>query len=154
MIKSEKFPEIDLPLYLKELYCLQLGTHLYSFLHQIIMRRKDKKFFEYVLHHGMALLLIFYSYCTNFIKTGSVVLLVHDFSDIFIVLARGYGDFSFKNRKIVNIIYITAFSIWCYCRLYVYPVYSIFVTTYQIYMVEEKYKYFFFIFLDFLLKLK
>ena len=138
-IKSDKWPAVELTPYLKEMYCIQLGTHLYSFLHQIIMRRKDKKFFEYVLHHGVALLLILYSYCTNFINTGSIVLLTHDVSDILIVLARGYGDFSFKNKKMLNAIYITAFSIWCYSRLYAFPVYGIWSTYYLRYVLDPKY---------------
>ena len=62
LIRNGKFPFVELSHYLNELYCVQLGFLLYSFVHQIIIKRSDKKFVEYVLHHGLTLLyLISYS---------------------------------------------------------------------------------------------
>lgn len=143
LVRSEKFPALELEPYLKTMYLVQLGTHLYSFFHQIIVRRHDKKFFEYVLHHGMALFLILFSYCSNQIKIGSIVLLTHDFSDVFIVLARGYGDFSFKNKKAVNVIYLLAFVIWSYTRLYAFPTHAIYIAFKTRNIIDPKYKYVF-----------
>jgi ceramide synthetase len=140
LIRNEKFPELEFNPYLQTMYLVQLGTHVYSFLHQILVRRNDKKFFEYVLHHGMALFLILFSYSTNQLRIGSIVLITHDFSDVFIVLARGYGDFSFKNKKAVNVIYIIAFCIWCYTRLYAFPVHGIYIIFSRRNVIDPKYK--------------
>lgn len=141
LFQTEEFPFIKQIPYLKEIYCLQLGTHLYSFLHQICMKRNEKKFFEYALHHGMALFLIFFSYTTNFVNTGALVLLTHDFSDVFLVLGRGYTDFSFKNKRVVNLLYITTFAVWFYTRLYVFPRYIIWTNFLLIGKVQDKYRF-------------
>lgn len=141
LIQTEEFPVIKHIPYLKEIYCLQLGTHLYSFLHQICVNRNDTKFFEYALHHGMALFLIFFSYITNYVNTGALVLLTHDISDVFLVLGRGYTDFSFKIKRVVNLFYIATLSIWVYTRLYVFPRYIIWTNFLLIDRVQDKYRF-------------
>ena len=45
--------------------------------------------------------LIMFSYMTNALDNGSVVLLIHDFSDIFLIVLRVYADY-----KVYFIIYI------------------------------------------------
>lgn len=49
----------------------------------------------------MATFLIMFSYMTNALDNGSVVLLIHDFSDIFLIVLRVYADY-----KVYFIIYI------------------------------------------------
>ena len=122
------------------MYCFQLGTHLYSFVYQVLKRRNDKKYFEYVLHHGMALSLIFFSYSSNYMNSGILCLLTHDFSDVFIVLARGSGDLSFTTKKIINSLYVCTFSIWCYARLYAFPTTVIWANIFLRHNVQDKYK--------------
>ena len=119
-----------------------MGHHLYAFLYQLIRKRNDTKFFEYLLHHSMAFFLIFFSYCTNLITSGIMVLLTHDISDAFLVLARGYGDFKYKNKKLVNAIYAIGFFVWCYTRLYAFPRCFIIPEILNFGVMQEKYKYF------------
>jgi ceramide synthetase len=144
LIKTGKFPLVEVPTYLKEMYCVQLGFHLYSFTYQIIMKSSDKKFMEYLLHHGLTILLITYSYCTNFINNGSIVLLVHDISDATLVFARSYAYMAFKNAKFSAITYFSAVGVWIYTRLFVLPVYGIYPVWQILFGIEGKYRFFFF----------
>ena len=139
-IQTPDFPNIYRTPYLREMYCFQLGIHLYSFLYQIIKKRNDKKYFEYALHHVMALSLIFYSYTSNYMNSGIMVLLTHDFSDALLVLARGYPDLRFKTRGMVNVIYVITFTVWCYCRLFAFPNTVIWANIVLRNNVQEKYK--------------
>ena len=123
------------------MYCFQLGAHLYSFLYQIVGRRNDKKYFEFVLHHGMALSLIFFSYCHNYMNSGIMCLMTHDFSDAFLVFARGYGDFSFANKKVTNVSYVLVFSSWFYFRLITFPTTVIWANIFLRHNVQEKFVY-------------
>lgn len=138
-----KFPVVNLPKYLKEMQCVQMGFHLYSFVHQILMKRGDKKFMEFLLHHGMTLILISYSYCTNFIILGSITLLVHDFSDAMLVFARSYAYLSFKNEKISTATYLSAVLCWMYTRLYAFPAFGIWPTCRVLIDMKGKNKYIF-----------
>lgn len=69
-----------------------------------------------------------------------MVLLTHDFSDAFLVLARGYPDLRFKKKGFVNLIYVTTFSVWCYCRLYAFPNTVIWANIFLRNNVQQKYK--------------
>ena len=141
LIKTGRFPVVEVPKYLKEMYCIQLGYHLYKFTHQILLKRGEKKFMEYLLHHGLTILLITYSYCTNFINNGSITLLVHDISDATLVFARSYAYLSFKNEKISGITYFSAVGVWIYTRLYVLPINGIYPVWKILLGLEGKYRF-------------
>ena len=57
------------------------------------MNYYENKYYEFLLHHGMASFLIMFSYMTNALDNGSVVLFIHDFSDIFLIVLRVYADY-------------------------------------------------------------
>ena len=141
LLYNGKFPLVHLSPYLKEMYCVQLGFHLYSFVHQILMKRTDKKYLEFLLHHGLTLLLISYSYCTNFINLGSLVLCIHDASDSLLVFARSYAYLSFKSEQISSLTYFSAVGFWIYTRLYAFPVFGIWPTCQVMWGIEGKYRY-------------
>jgi len=56
-----------------------------AYLHQLMwteVSRSDST--EMIIHHAVTLSLLFGSYFYNFTKMGSVIILIHDFSDIFL----------------------------------------------------------------------
>lgn len=72
---------------------IQLGVHVFSVFEMMVIKRKtEKKYYEYLLHHFMAASLIFFSMMCNEITAGTMILIVHDFSDIFIAATRAYFD--------------------------------------------------------------
>ena len=76
-----------------------MGIHFESFFIHIFINYYESKYYEYMLHHGVAFYLIFFSYITNMLEGGSVVLIMHDSSDVILTFIRAIADFK------VNIIY-------------------------------------------------
>jgi ceramide synthetase len=68
-------------------YFLSMGHYIHLFVTQFFEpRRKD--WWEMFIHHIVTMLLLFFSYLVNFVRIGTVVLLCHDGSDIFLELAK------------------------------------------------------------------
>lgn len=68
-------------------YFLSFGHYIHLFVTQFFEpRRKD--WWEMFIHHIVTMMLLFFSYVVNFVRIGTVVLLCHDGSDIFLELAK------------------------------------------------------------------
>lgn len=149
---TDQYPKIDLLPNIKLMYLVQFGFHFYSFIYQIFMKRQDKKYLEFVLHHGLTIFLIIYSYITNFINLGTIVFLIHDLSDALLSFARGYGYLSSKNSTFSSIVYLVSIFAWIYTRLFMFPIYAIWPCYQQYGLMNEETKYFhlnYYIFLGF-----
>lgn len=57
----------------------------------------------------------------NNLIIGSVVLLLHDPGDVFLIIGRAYTDFKNRNLIINIIIAIMSYIIWVYTRNIIYP---------------------------------
>jgi ceramide synthetase len=103
-------------------FCFQLGVHIYSVFELVVIKKKDKKYYEWMLHHFMAASLILFSMMCNEITAGVMILIVHDASDIFMAGSRVYFEAHFKKYKPVTgfMVFILFFS-WIYLRIVVFP---------------------------------
>ena len=70
----------------------------------------------------MTNVLVGYSYLTNVIPIGSVVMLIMDASDVFVSIFKLLVDVSDKNQVYA---YLAMFASWVYLRMWFYPVYLI-----------------------------
>jgi ceramide synthetase len=113
---------------IKAYYLLQLAYHAHSFLFQFRMTHRAD-FYEMVLHHVATIFLIAFSYLTNFTRVGSLVLLTHDFSDLFGYAIKSVVDTS--SAVLTLTIYAGLLMSWGFMRLYVFPVYIINTTIRQ-----------------------
>jgi hypothetical protein len=101
---------------------LQLGVHLFSVFEMIVIKRKtERKFYEYLLHHFVAATLILFSMMCNEITAGSMILIIHDASDIMAAFGRAFMETKFASKKSMTIIYIVMVLIWIYLRIVVFP---------------------------------
>jgi len=107
--------------FLNEYYLYQLGNHGYRLVSHIIKSRHEPKFYEMLLHHYAALCLIMYSYFFNFTQLGSMVLISHDASDIFLCSVRAYDSMRNKNKYIWGFGAIAVLAAWIYARLIFFP---------------------------------
>ena len=127
-------PEIP---YLQLFYLIQAGTHLYTFLHQLVCKCHDPKFYEFALHHGLALFLIIYSYLSNFWLIGAVVLFLHDPCDVCLILSRGYTDYKYRRVWVNVLIYAITYIAWIGLRNVAFPLCPI-KSTYN-YLMDYQY---------------
>ncbi len=74
---------------MQSFYVLQFGKHLSRFFSHCFIKQEGN-FYEYALHHGLSTFLIIFSYLMNMWLIGIFILVIHDLSDLFLILARAY----------------------------------------------------------------
>ncbi len=124
---------------MKVFYIIQFGKHLGRFFQHVFIRTEGN-FYEYALHHGLSTFLIFFSYLTNQWIIGIFVLLIHDVSDFFLILARAYREYKYVNKIVLNIFYVLAMTSWLFCRVFLLSaccVYSSLTSAYKIWSHPE-----------------
>lgn len=68
-------------------YMLEGGFYI-SLLVSLVRDNKRKDFIEQVVHHLATIFLIVFSYVSNFTRIGTLVMAIHDISDIFLEAAK------------------------------------------------------------------
>jgi ceramide synthetase len=97
---------------------MQLGYHLFS-LFQHILKKPKNDYIEMLLHHLMTVALIGLAYFMNYVAISVIVLMVHDFSDVFGYIVRVFVDTNFKVVTLAA--YLGLLISWLYLRLVVFP---------------------------------
>ena len=73
-----------------------------------------------VLHHITTLVLVLFSYSVNFLTVGAVIMLIMDFSDIFVAVFKMAVD---VQDTIQNLFFFLMLVTWTYFRMYFFPIY-------------------------------
>ena len=101
---------------------VQFGIHLFKIYELLfIYGPNSRKFYEWLLHHFVAVILILFSLLSNQITAGIVILIIHDASDIFSSLGRGYMETKFTNTIGLMIGFFAILISSLYLRTIVYP---------------------------------
>jgi hypothetical protein len=101
------------------MYIIKLSYYCYEIEYAFIYGRHRTDFSEVLLHHVMTIALVVFSYSTNFLAIGCVVMLCLDCSDIFVCNFKIMAD---TTVKLTWVSYSLLFSSWAYLRMYVFPV--------------------------------
>lgn len=117
------FPCQKMPHYLDDIYVIKMAFHTYELAYSVLYQSKRRDFSENFLHHIVTIVLIVHSYSASVIPVGAVIMLVHDFSDVFVTLFRICVETQPFN--IIAIVYIVFIIVWSYCRLYVFAIWCI-----------------------------
>uniref|UniRef100_A0A8D2ZV25 Ceramide synthase 4b n=1 Tax=Scophthalmus maximus TaxID=52904 RepID=A0A8D2ZV25_SCOMX len=93
-------------------YMLELGFYS-SLLLRISVDIKRKDFKEQVIHHLATIFLLSFSYCANYIRVGTLVMLLHDSSDILLESAKmfNYGTGWRKTCDAVFVVFAVVFLV-------------------------------------------
>lgn len=136
---TQRWPDQKAKLKLKGLYMYSGGFYMYSIFALIFWETRRSDFGVSMGHHVATLILITTSYATRFVRIGSVVLALHDASDVFLEIgkmskysgAEGLASFSF----------ILFVLVWTLLRLIYYPFWILRSTSYELVSVLKVEKY-------------
>lgn len=103
-------------------YVFQLSCY-WSMLFSQFVDVKRKDFLEMFIHHLTTILLIIFSYTCNLIRGGSLVLIIHDFSDVFMEAAKIFKYI--KWQRGCDTCFGLFFIVWTVTRLMIFPGYLI-----------------------------
>ncbi|XP_040273769.1 ceramide synthase 4-like [Bufo bufo] len=109
-------------------YMLQLGFYSSMLLTLAFdIKRKDMK--EQAVHHFATIFLIIFSYCANYIRAGTFVMLLHDAADCLLEVTKVF-NYS-KWEKTCNVLFIIFALVFSFTRLYILPTRVIYSTYYS-----------------------
>jgi len=114
------FPRARVPIDLKIYYHVELAYHLQSLMFHLYMPRRND-FLEMALHHSTASFLVLFSYFSNFVRIGAIVLFVHDVGDVVGYSVKATVDTDYRRATIS--IYVVLLITWFFTRLFVFPFY-------------------------------
>ncbi|NXY47568.1 CERS4 synthase, partial [Ceuthmochares aereus] len=89
------------------------------------VKRKDFK--EQIIHHAATIFLISFSYCANYIRIGTLVLIIHDASDCFLEPTKIFNYMKWK--KTCDSLFVVFSAVFLISRLIIYP-YTVLYNTY------------------------
>ncbi|XP_035489980.2 ceramide synthase 2-like [Scophthalmus maximus] len=100
-------------------YMLELGFYS-SLLLRISVDIKRKDFKEQVIHHLATIFLLSFSYCANYIRVGTLVMLLHDSSDILLESAKMF-NYGTGWRKTCDAVFVVFAVVFLVTRLVIFP---------------------------------
>ena len=100
-------------------YYMLEGGFYFSLLLSIMGDVKRKDFTEQMIHHMATLFLIVFSYVANFVRIGTLVMAIHDISDIVLEGAKSFVYLKFKN--LANWLFNIFAVVFIVSRIIIYP---------------------------------
>lgn len=136
---DQVWPDQTYKLKLKGLYMYTGGFYTYSIFALIFWETRRSDFGVSMGHHVATFILIVLSYIFRFARAGSVILALHDASDVFLEVgkmskysgAEGVASFSF-------ILFVLS---WVILRLIYYPFWILWSTSYEVVQTLDKNKH-------------
>jgi len=119
------FPNHQLTSGLYWYYLVELGFYLSLMFSQFLdVKRKD--FMEMFIHHIATVLLLSFSYIANFIRVGSLILLIHDCADFWVEGAKLAKYL--QAHRLCDVLFAIFAIVWFVTRLVMYPLKILHIT--------------------------
>ncbi|XP_061102182.1 ceramide synthase 2 [Conger conger] len=99
-------------------YILEMSFY-WSLLFSVAFDIKRKDFKEQIIHHFATLILLAFSWCANYIRIGTLVMIIHDASDVLLESAKLFNYA--KWERTCNIIFILFAIVFMVTRLIIFP---------------------------------
>uniref|UniRef100_A0A452RPX0 Ceramide synthase 3 n=1 Tax=Ursus americanus TaxID=9643 RepID=A0A452RPX0_URSAM len=87
---------------------------------------KRKDFLAHVIHHLAAISLMSFSWCANYIRSGTLVMIVHDVADIWLESAKMFSYAGWKQT--CNTLFLIFSTIFFISRLIIFPFWILYCT--------------------------
>ncbi|XP_059847484.1 ceramide synthase 4a isoform X2 [Hypanus sabinus] len=108
-------------------YMVELAFY-WSLLLRVSLDVKRKDFKEQIIHHIATIFLIGFSYCANYIRVGTLVMLVHDASDYIMECAKMFNYAGW--RRTCDVLFVVFALVFLITRLVIFPNVVIYTTFY------------------------
>ncbi|KAH9530537.1 hypothetical protein CY35_20G009500 [Sphagnum magellanicum] len=132
------WPDQKAKLKLKLLYTFAGGFYTYSIFALLFWETRRKDFGVSMAHHVATLALILISYMCRFSRAGSMVLALHDASDVFLEIGKLT---KYCGSEIVPSISFLIFALsWLILRLIYFPFFIIWSTSYEVLLLLDREK--------------
>jgi len=116
------------------LYLLQLGIRIWSSFSHRFLEAKHKDYFLMFTHHVVTIALLGGSYQGGFYKIGTLVLFVHNGSDIVVDVLKLSNYMDLAGRRycfMTELLFVLQLITWSVCRLWYFPCYLIYSSLYE-----------------------
>ncbi|KAH6767111.1 LAG1-like protein 2 [Perilla frutescens var. hirtella] len=124
------WPDQELKLPVKLVYMCQCGFYIYSIAALLTWETRRKDFSVMMSHHIVTVILISFSYITRFFRIGTVILALHDASDIFLEAAK---VFKYSGKELGASACFGLFALsWLVLRLIFFPFWVIRSSSYYL----------------------
>lgn len=115
-------------------YLIELGFY-WSTMFMITVDHKRKDYKEMTLHHLITIALLLFSWSNNFLRIGTLVLVVHDAADSLLAAAK-MSKYCEKER-LTEVLYYIFIVVWIATRLVIFPYVLLYTTDFEIFEVDE-----------------
>ncbi|XP_054858726.1 ceramide synthase 3 isoform X2 [Eublepharis macularius] len=109
-------------------YYMAEMSFYWSLLFTLGMDTKRKDFKAHVIHHLAALGLMFFSYCANYLRLGTLVMIVHDCADFWLEAAKIFNYARWENT--CSVIFVIFSVVFFTSRLIIFPFWIIRASAY------------------------
>ncbi|XP_077237702.1 ceramide synthase 1 LOH3-like isoform X2 [Tasmannia lanceolata] len=133
---EQAWPDQKYKLKLKALYMFGAGFYTYSIFALIFWETKRSDFGVSMGHHIATLTLIVFSYVWRFARVGSVVLALHDGSDVFLEVGKMSKYSGYEN--VASFSFVLFVASWVVLRLIYYPFWILRSTSYEVILTLDK----------------
>ncbi|KAI4357925.1 hypothetical protein L6164_001841 [Bauhinia variegata] len=136
---NQVWPDQKIKLKLKGVYIFEAGFYSYSIFALIFWETRRSDFVVSMIHHIATVVLIVLSYIFRFSRVGSIVLAVHDASDVFLEIGKmsKYGG----AEALASVAFVLFALSWVLLRLIYFPFWIIWSTSYEVLLTLDKEKH-------------
>lgn len=133
------WPDQKTKLKLKAVYMFAAGFYTYSIFALLFWETRRSDFGVSMSHHLATVVLIVLSYIFRFARVGSVVLALHDASDIFLEIGKMSKYSSCEGLAVAAFLLFVAS--WILLRLIIFPFWILRSTSYEVLLTLDKEKH-------------
>ncbi|KAI3763973.1 hypothetical protein L2E82_13971 [Cichorium intybus] len=133
---NQRWPDQKAKLKLKGLYMYTGGFYTYSIFALIFWETRRSDFGVSMGHHVATVILIAMSYICRFMRAGSVILALHDASDVFLEVGK-MSKYS-GAEGLASVSFILFVISWVILRLICYPFWILRSTSYEVVLLLDR----------------
>lgn len=134
---DQVWPDQKIKLKMKGMYMFVGGLNVYAFFALFFWETRRSDFKVMLVHHIVTSFLIILSYVFRFARIGSVILALHEISDVFLEIGKMCKYSGAETMTSVS--FVLFFLSWTALRLIYYPFWILWSTSYESIKVKTQY---------------